>query len=72
MYPEPLFLASPNLGTRFLLRVVVCHIPKIWNVKINKTGTMVVCVDLKFHKELELLLYSKALLEKPFQTFYYS
>jgi hypothetical protein len=22
------FLASPNLGTRFLLRVVVCHIPK--------------------------------------------
>jgi hypothetical protein len=41
-------------------------------VKINKTGTMVVCVDLKFHKELKLLLYSKALLEKPFQTFYYS
>jgi hypothetical protein len=27
--PNPsFFLASPNLGTRFLLRVVVCHIPK--------------------------------------------
>jgi hypothetical protein len=27
--PNPsFFLASPNLGTRFLLRVVLCHIPK--------------------------------------------
>jgi hypothetical protein len=27
--PKPsFFIASPNLGTRFLLRVVVCHIPK--------------------------------------------
>jgi hypothetical protein len=41
--PNPFFfLASPNLGTRFLLRVVVCHIPKIWNVKINKNRTMLV------------------------------
>jgi hypothetical protein len=36
--PNPsFFLASPNLGTRFLLRVVVCNIPKFskfWNVKI--------------------------------------
>jgi hypothetical protein len=32
--PNPFFfLAFPNLGTRFLLRVAVCHIPKIWNVK---------------------------------------
>jgi hypothetical protein len=26
---------------------------------------------LKFHRELKLLVYLKALLEKPFQTFYY-
>jgi hypothetical protein len=32
--PNPSFFpASPNLGTRFLLKVVVCHIPKNWNVK---------------------------------------
>jgi hypothetical protein len=42
MYPEPFFLASTNLRIRFLLRVVVCHIPKFWNVKINKIGTMYV------------------------------
>ena len=40
-YPKPnlFFLAFSNLGTRFLLRVVVCNIPKFskfWNVKINK------------------------------------
>jgi hypothetical protein len=27
---------------------------------------------LNFHRELKLLIYLKALLEKPFQTFYYS
>jgi hypothetical protein len=26
----PFFLASPNLGTRFLLRVVVCNIPRFY------------------------------------------
>jgi hypothetical protein len=24
-----------------------CHIPKIWNVKINKIGTILVCLELK-------------------------
>jgi hypothetical protein len=32
---------------------------------------MYVWIDLKFHKELKLLIYLKALVEKPFQTFYY-
>jgi hypothetical protein len=32
-------------------------------VKRNKTGTMFVCIDLNFTRN-----YSKALLEKPFQT----
>jgi hypothetical protein len=36
-------------------------------VKINKTETLVVCVDLKFHKELKLLVYSKALIENHFK-----
>ena len=27
------FLAFPNLGTRFLLRVVVCNIPDFWKVQ---------------------------------------
>jgi hypothetical protein len=41
--PNPsFFLASPNLGTRFLLRAVVCHIPKFGMRKINKIGTMFV------------------------------
>ena len=29
----PFFLAFPNLGTRFLLRVVVCNIPDFWKVQ---------------------------------------
>jgi hypothetical protein len=33
---------------------------------------MFACLNLKFHKDLKLLSYFKALLEKPFQTFYYS
>jgi hypothetical protein len=33
---------------------------------------MFACLDLKFHKELKLLNYIKALLAKPFQTSYYS
>jgi hypothetical protein len=33
---------------------------------------MFACLDLKFHKELKLLIYLKALLAKPFQTPYYS
>jgi hypothetical protein len=48
------FLASPNLGTRFLLRVVVCHIPKIWNVKINKNKKSCLLNWVKFHKKLKL------------------
>jgi hypothetical protein len=28
--------------------VVVCHIPKIWNVKINKNRTMLVWIDWNF------------------------
>jgi hypothetical protein len=31
-----------------------CHIPKFWNVKINKIRIMYVCIDLKFHRELKL------------------
>ena len=57
VYPEPkTFLSSlsPISGTRFLLRVVVCHIPKIWNVKINKIGSLFACLGLKIHKELKL------------------
>jgi hypothetical protein len=33
---------------------------------------MFACMDLKFHKELKLFDFLQALLEKPFQTFYYS
>ena len=33
-YPNlSFFLAFPNLGTRFLLRVVVCNIPDFWKVQ---------------------------------------
>jgi hypothetical protein len=71
--PNPsFFLTSPNLGMRFLLRVVVCHIPKLWNVKINKIGSMYVWMDLKFHKELKLLIHLRDLLEEPFQISKYS
>ena len=28
--------------------------PKIWNVKINKIGTLFACLGLKIHKELKL------------------
>ena len=58
-------ISRPNLlsslsrisRTRFLLRVVVCHIPKFsefWNVKINKIGCLVACLVLKIYKELKL------------------
>jgi hypothetical protein len=33
-----------------------CHIPKIWNVIINKIGTMLAWLDLKIHKELKLFV----------------
>jgi hypothetical protein len=63
--PNPsFFLASQNLGTRFLLRVVVYHIPKFGMWK----KTMFACLDLKFHKDLKLLIYLRDLLENPFQT----
>ena len=29
------FLAFPNLGTRFPLRVVVCNIPDFWKIQKN-------------------------------------
>jgi hypothetical protein len=60
--PNPsFFLASPNLGARFLLRVVVCHIPKIWNVKIKKNRNHVCLNWFKFHKELKLFALLKSL-----------
>jgi hypothetical protein len=33
---------------------------------------MFACLDLKFHRELKLLSYLKDLLEKLYQTFFYS
>jgi hypothetical protein len=51
----------------YYLLYLLSH-PKIWNVKINKNRNHVCLNWLKFHKELKLFL--KALLGKPFQTFY--
>jgi hypothetical protein len=51
----PLFLASPNLGTRFLLRVVVCNIPRIYQIWEGNFCAFVCLGWLKIHRNLKLL-----------------
>ena len=67
--PNPtLFLAFPQiLRTRFLLRVVVCHIPKFWNVKRIEIGSVFDFLGLKFHKDLKL--FENFILISNFQNF---
>src|SRR3954452_16472266 len=61
--PDPtFFLAFLRIsGTRFLLRVVVCNIPKFskfWNMKRKFKNECFPCyVDLKIHKELKTFVY---------------
>ena len=50
--PNPsFFLASPNLGTRFLLRVVVCNNPSFSNFwKIRKIKNFLKIINILFWK----------------------
>jgi hypothetical protein len=60
------FLASPISGTRFFLRVVVCNIPRFYQI-LGEFLLLLFCLCwLKFHKELKLLSLIKSLIENYF------
>jgi hypothetical protein len=71
--PKPtFFLASPISGTRFLLRVVVCNIPRFYQILGEFFFCFCfVCVDWKIHRDLKLLSLFKNFILKLFQSFYY-
>jgi hypothetical protein len=68
--PNPsLFLASPDLGMRFLLRVVVYHIPKFYLI-LGEFFLLLFCLCwLKIHKDLKPLSLFKSFIIKTISNF---
>jgi hypothetical protein len=58
------FLASPISGTRFLLRVVVCNIPRFYQILGEFFFFCFACVDWIFHRDLKLLSLFKSFMKK--------
>jgi hypothetical protein len=46
-----------------------CHIPKIWNVKINKNKNHVCLSGFKISQRIKILIDLKTLSEKAFSNF---
>jgi hypothetical protein len=65
----PLFLASQISGTRFLLRVVVCNIPRFYQILGNFFLLLFCLCWLKIHRDLKLLGWFKSFTWKLFQAF---
>jgi hypothetical protein len=64
------FLSSPISGTRFLLRVVVCNIPRFYQI-LGEIFLLLFCLNwLKIYKNLKLFELMKSFIRKLFQTFY--
>jgi hypothetical protein len=68
--PNPsFFLACPNLGTRFLLRVVVSNIPSFYQILGVKFLFLFCLCWLKFHRDLTLLSLFKGFIGKTISNF---